>query len=116
MASAPGLPSSHPRIVTDPTPDPDGRLGTRSTACWRGYIGTWQVEDDRLYLAALEGRYRLVGPRLFAEWFTGLLRVPQGPVSHYVHMGFETTFERELYLQVVDGVVVDREMVNDAEG
>ena len=30
-----------------------------STACWRGYIATWEVRDDMLHLVELDGWLRL---------------------------------------------------------
>jgi uncharacterized protein (TIGR02996 family) len=32
--------------------------GGSSTACYRGYIGTWEVRDDALHLVRLQGEFR----------------------------------------------------------
>lgn len=57
------------------------RTRTFSTACWRGYVGHWAIEDDKLYLVELD--YFKFSPRIglenlfpsqqkvFAEWFSG---------------------------------------------
>ncbi len=102
-----------------------------STGCWRGYIGTWHVEGDRLYLVSLErSEYdrekeedvvKVVplsvlfpdgkGP-VPATWFSGPLRARLGGFERYVHMGFGTTFQWELHLEVVRGRVVSRRVVN----
>lgn len=49
--------------------------------CWRGYVGHWAIEDDKLYLVELD--YFEFSPRIglenlfpgqqkvFAEWFSG---------------------------------------------
>ncbi len=100
------------------------------TALWRGYIGTWAIEADRLYLTGLRGylleddKEREVGldalfsdyPQgVFAHWFTGELRCPSGERLKYVHGGFNSTYERDLFLRVQRGVVVDeRNVVNGA--
>ena len=77
-----------------------------STACWRGYIGTWEIKDGRFYLVKLSGRFELKGDEpLFADWFTGVLRIPQGEMLQYVHMGFGTVFEEELHIKVENGIV-----------
>ncbi|OYU75618.1 MAG: hypothetical protein CFE32_13595 [Alphaproteobacteria bacterium PA3] len=68
-----------------------------NTSCWRGYIGTWGVIDGRLCLTAIEGNLKsgeianletifpnATGP-VFAHWFSGVLRIPQGEVLEYVH-------------------------------
>ena len=33
----------------------DFQFSAPHTALWRGYIGTWAIEHDRLYLKSLEG-------------------------------------------------------------
>lgn len=33
---------------------------TRSTACWRCYVGSWEISLDRLYLVGINANY--------AEW------------------------------------------------
>ncbi|MEQ1573647.1 MAG: hypothetical protein ABL993_05315 [Vicinamibacterales bacterium] len=109
MASSPPLPDTHPRIVEDSS---DGAVGDprgiNSSACWRRYIGTWRIADGRLYLVELVGRYTLVGEPIFAEWVTDLLKVPRGKVLKYVHMGFESVYEKEWLIDIVEGIVMDQ--------
>ncbi len=31
------------------------KYGYNSTACWRGYIGFWELKNDSLYLVELQG-------------------------------------------------------------
>ncbi len=89
----------------------------RLTACWRGYLGSWEITDDRLYLVDLEGTMQSgeeanlqtvfpdqVGP-VFAEWFSGDLRCPTGPLVEYVHQGFQSRYASELVLRVEKGGV-----------
>lgn len=45
---------------------------------------------------------------VFAEWFTGVLRVPQGRQVEYVHAGFASRYEGYLLLQIERGRVVRR--------
>lgn len=87
------------------------------TALWRGYIGTWEILRGRLYLiainvlpgsrvaASLETVFPGYPDRVFAHWFTGTLRIPQGKVLKYVHMGHQSTFERDLLIDVERGVI-----------
>ena len=89
------------------------------TALWRGYIGTWEIRDGRLYLIAINvmpgsrvcANLETVFPgypeRVFAHWYTGTLRVPQGKVLKYVYMGYQSTFESDLLIDVERGVVVN---------
>lgn len=85
-----------------------------STACWRQYIGTWEVRDGRFYLVGLKGRFRLAREEpLLADWFTGMLRVPQGEQLAYVHMGFGSVYETELHIAVERGEVKARRIYDN---
>ena len=106
----------------------DVKFVGHSSANWRGYVGTWCIEDDRLYLAKLIGTVRdgeLERPielgylfpdypdGVFAHWFTGELRCVQGGLIKYVHMGYASTYEKDLFIRVQKGVVLgDREITN----
>ncbi len=60
------------------------------TAMWRGYVGSWEIVDDRLYLIGLHGTLKdgteaslaSIFPdspdRVFAHWYSGTIRIPQG--------------------------------------
>lgn len=43
---------------------------------------------------------------MFAHWYSGTIRLPQGKQLKYVHQGYGSTFERDLFLHVEQGVVV----------
>jgi hypothetical protein len=122
MACCPRLPEAHPRVRAWRRGEPrnsaeEDYWGINSTACWRQYVGTWEIRDGKLFLVALLGRYRLVGSEpLLADWFTGVLYVPRGEVLEYVHMGFESVFERELQIGIVDGHVVKRQTLDNRTG
>lgn len=97
-----------------------------STACWRGYFGQWEIKDDKLYLiglkAYIEG-YREVDlsylfPRqrqVIADWFSGKIRVPQGEMLDYVHMGYASLYERDLILEIKNGELVNEYVVENEE-
>lgn len=87
------------------------------TALWRGYVGTWEIVDGRLYLIELHGSLEGGGEasvatifpdypdRVFAHWYSGTIRIPQGKLLDYVHMGYGSTYERDLFLELEKGVV-----------
>ncbi len=117
MAFCPPLPAAHPRIF-EPSPGEVVGDGSDSilcsTACWRGYQGTWEIRDGRFYLVGLRGRFQLrEGDPILADWFSGVLRVSQGEMLEYVHMGFGSVHERELHIKIERGVVVKRRMVDN---
>ena len=97
-----------------------------STALWRGYIGTWKIIDRRFYLIKLDGELEdgrdvdlsTVFPefptRVFAHWYSGTIRIPQGERIEYVHMGYGSTYEKDLLIDIENGVVVKTHVrVND---
>jgi hypothetical protein len=55
------------------------------------------------------------GDRVRAEWFTGELRVPEGELVHYVHMGYQSVFDREMRIYLERGLVIGSEVVETGE-
>lgn len=98
------------------------RFKYNCTALWRGYVGSWEIVNDRLYLVGLRGTLEdgteaslaTVFPEfpdsVFAHWYSGTIRLPKGKQLKYVHMGYGSTFERDLLLDVERGVVVTTHM------
>jgi hypothetical protein len=94
------------------------RFESNCTALWRGYVGRWEILDGRLYLLELNGMLidgteasvSSVFPdfpdRVFAHWYSGTIRTPQGKQLRYVHMGYGSTFERDLFLEIEHGIVL----------
>ncbi|MCC7166586.1 MAG: hypothetical protein IT565_03365 [Rhodospirillales bacterium] len=100
-----------------------------STANWRGYVASWRIRDNKLYITAIEGRicepsraaphdpqcpsqpatlqslFRTQETEVFADWFSGTLRVPKGAMTDYVHMGYERRHEFDLLITIERGVV-----------
>lgn len=95
------------------------------SACWRGYVGTWELVDKRLYLKAIEGELSTgeeanletlfpgFPDGVFAHWFSGTIRCPQGKMLDYVHGGFASKYERDLFMEFKRGeLVAERTVVN----
>ena len=92
------------------------------TALWRRYVGSWEILKDRLYLIGLkatleDGTKASVATlfpdypdRVFAHWYSGKLRIPQGELLNYEHMGYASTFESDLFLTIEHGVVTQVEV------
>jgi hypothetical protein len=115
MAFCPPLPSGHPRIVPV-SRDEAAKYGgiITSTACWRRYIGTWELREGCFYLVHIEGVVRLDGDEpLFADWFSGVLRIPSGERLHYVHMGFGSVYEFETHIKIEKGYVTDERRIDN---
>jgi hypothetical protein len=136
------------------------RFTNLCSALWRGYMGSWLIEDDMLFLTSISGRglilnkekYRegklalrqklkvgLITPsqnghllkaleeecfeeielslkslfhteeKVFASWFSGKLYVPYGMMLQYVHMGYESVYEKEMIFTITEGRVTGLE-------
>lgn len=100
-------------------------FNARSSACWRGYLGIWKIKDKRLFLVKLKGyidkdykevelEYIFSGKKeVFADWFSGKIRISQGELLQYVHMGYSSVFEKDLFLKFKDGVLIDEETIDN---
>lgn len=109
--------------------NPRPEFAAPHTACWRGYIGSWEIRENTLYLVDIKAWMRdssgkaapvdfeglFPGKRapLKAEWFTGTLRIPRGKPLRYVHMGYQTVYEEEVLLRIEKGNVVDRQRIDN---
>lgn len=113
MLTSPPLPLELPHAVEEVTDvSPEGIWN--STACWRGYIATWELDGDELYLKQVEGKYRLRGPGLIlAHWFSGTVIVNEGKVLR--NAGYAMIFEREIHLSFEQGFLVDSRMVDNRD-
>ena len=73
------------------------------------------VAATRTQPASLHLLFPEAGARVFAEWFSGVLRVPAGRTVHYVHMGYESVHEREVLMTIERGVVTGSEEIDPVE-
>jgi len=102
-----------------------------STACWRGYFGTWEIKQNKLYLIDLKANSEMHGEvgldylfpkqkrnkildylfskrnKIFASWFTGEIRIPTGEMLEYVHAGYASIYEKDLMLTFKEGILMN---------
>lgn len=93
-----------------------GRINSMvsSTACWRHYLGTWELKDGKLYLVDVTGLYQKTTPGpIFAEWVTTTLIIPEGEQLRYVHMGFSSVYEFERRISIENGLVTDERRIDN---
>lgn len=100
-------------------------ISANCTALWRGYVGSWEFISNRLYLVGLTGELEggeaatlaSVFPdypnRVFAHWYSGTIRIPRGKLLRYVHMGYGSTYEADLLLDVERGVIVKSQLCSN---
>ncbi len=110
------------------TIEKDLKLEAPSTALWRGYVGTWTIEDGRLYLVKLKGFKESTSGTteielgdlfpdypdgVFAHWYTGELRCPMGGLLEYIHGGYASRYEMDLFLKIDKGILLSDRIVNN---
>lgn len=99
-----------------------------TTANWRRYVARWEILDNQLFLVGLKAELdatsglppvatgsvdihdlmRSQHRPIFADWYSGTLRVPKGKELQYVHGGFETIYEFDLFIEVQNGEIKRR--------
>jgi hypothetical protein len=50
---------------------------------------------------------------VFADWFTGEIRVPMGEMLQYVHMDYYSVFEEDMFLEFSKGILIKAQIVNN---
>ena len=91
----------------------EGPISTRSS-CWRGYVGTWEIKDDKLYLIDFSsGKYDvLVNLPILADWISGTAKVATGEVKASSSWDIET-YETEMHLTFENGLIVKTENIKN---
>lgn len=95
--------------------------------CKRGYVAAWFIKDNQLLLTHIKGRQfvktfffgdKLVdislkkifpksnGKNIHANWYSGKLRIPAGPMTQYEHYNYNSRFEKEIIITVNKGDVI----------
>lgn len=67
---------------------------------------TWSPDDDKERVnlkRAFASRFK--EGRIFADWFTGVVRIPDGKMLKYVHFDHASTFERDILLHFEAGML-----------
>jgi hypothetical protein len=110
---------------------------TRSSGNWRGYVATWEILNDQLYLVKINSWLcrnsaenksdcrqanlkelfgeSVVDDRVSASWFSGSLRVPDGKQLQYVHAGYASVYERDIMFEVEAGKIIKREVIDNTK-
>ena len=104
-------------------PDKKPKRGIMSTALWRGYVAIFEVKDNQLLLKDIKimveneslkdkfsTKWESVMMEIFPnqatikiDWITGLLIIPHGKLVNYVHMGYGSTYENYILLEISKG-------------
>ncbi|MBF9237791.1 hypothetical protein I2I05_10330 [Hymenobacter sp. BT683] len=107
----------------DELPQRPPELKGVGTNCWRGYEAMWQLENDQLYLVAVQPcGGKAISPavlhqwfpfdaphRIVASWVTGQLDVVLGKLLHYEPMGYASIYEKDWLLRFGQGKLVGQQ-------
>lgn len=91
-----------------------------TTACLRGYLAVWEIRDNKLFLIQLHAHIQRDGEKckvgvdylfpakneVFADWFSGEIRIPTGKQLKYIHLGYQSIFEKDIFLNFKDGILL----------
>ena len=108
-------------------PEPD----VMSTALWRGYVATFEIQDNQLFVndISIEVDDTLNGSdktkwisalnqvfpgqkQIKVDWMTGLLVIPNGKLVNYVHMGYASTYKNYIILEIDKGNLVQEKRMS----
>jgi hypothetical protein len=112
-------------VYFEKNPNKRPKSEVRSSALWRGYVATFEIIDNQLFLKDIEIQYRDTTSKgsnnsnwksvlnevftdqknIQVDWYTGLLVLPQGKVVNYVHMGYGSTYQHYTILELNKGVL-----------
>lgn len=100
-----------------------------STACWRGYVATFEIIGSALYIADITVKIAVTPTdktknfqskdiSIFSELFesekpvlcdySGMLTVPQGKMVKYVHGGYLSEYEKYILIKITAGKVINK--------
>ena len=99
---------------------------SNATNCWRGYFGKWEIANNKLYLIDFEAyiddgevvnlSYLFPGQRkVFANWYAGQIRIPQGKILEYVHIGYESMYEEDVLLKFREGNLLEERIIDNRQ-
>jgi len=92
------------------------------TALWRGYVATWLLQNDSLFLIRIQTDYCGDNPidldikkefgsnKVFAEWVNHTIVQTKGELIQYVHMGYMSIYEQEIFYRLENGVLKNTEI------
>jgi len=98
----------------------------KSTALVRGYIGTWKIKNKKLYLVSLIGfiennkkvdlNYLFPNKKeVFADWFSGQIKIPEGNLVKKIRIGYASVFERDKILKFNKGICISDNTINNVK-
>ena len=106
------------------------------TGLWRGYVAVFEIEDSQIYLKDIKVMtgdfntdyinltkgWKSVINEVFPnqehiklDWFSGTLVLPSGELVNYVHMGYASTYEHYILLDIENGDLKSEKQIGHEE-
>jgi hypothetical protein len=105
-----------------------------SSSLWRSYVATFEIQDNQLFVKdivimdddTITGSNKTIWRSVFnhvfptkkqtqLDWFTGLLVLPYGKLVNYVHMGYASTYENYILLEIDKGNLIQEKNMKSKE-
>jgi len=103
-----------------------------STALWRGYVASFEIINNELFVVDIEIQYKPEAPdndhdlqwksvmdevfpeqkRVKADWFSGILVLPFGDLIKYKHMSYASVYKNYILLEINNGSLVKERRLN----
>ena len=98
----------------------------KSTALVRGYIGNWKIKNKKLFLVSLVGFIKsnekvdleYLFPNkieVFADWFSGKIRIPEGDMLEKINLGYSSVYERDRILNFKKGTLINETFIDNTK-
>ncbi len=84
--------------------------GRKSSFCKIGHHGKCKIEK-----VGLNDLFTSSTGKVFADWYTGEVRIPHGEMLEYIHAGYASKFERYLLINIENGVVTGTRIIGTDE-
>ena len=106
-------------------PDKRPAWPSRSTNLWRGYVGTWRIADQKLWLVTIQtghgfelvpyplGKvFKLTGPCVSADWYSGKIPYRKEVVKTEMRKMDETSNGQiEVKFLKIESLVIEKGIV-----
>ena len=106
--------------------------GVESTGLWRGYVATFEIIENQLYVKDVQIQIYNEKDKSFEwisvideifpglserkiDWYNGILTLPYGELITYVHEGYSSTFENYILIEIADGKSIKSKNINYKE-
>ena len=101
-----------------------------SSSCYRGYCAIQKIENKNIYLLNVESpnskkdetadgvdepisamnKLFPVQNEVFGDWVNGKIKIQSGKVLQFVNKGYESVYEKNIFLKFENGVLVDEKV------